>query len=59
MRPKTTEEKRLPLFDKTKAKISQQIDDRVTSPVRTAIVISAAAFIMAVIALILGVKRAG
>ena len=46
------------MFDKTKAKISEQINDRVTSPVRTSITIAVAAFIMAAIALIIGVKRA-
>lgn len=45
------------IFDKTKAKISTQINDRVTNPIRTSIIIAVSAFIMAGIALILSVVR--
>jgi hypothetical protein len=46
------------VFDKAKARISTEINDRVTSPIRTSIVISVVAFIMAGIALILVVRNA-
>lgn len=45
------------MFDKTKQKIETQINDRITSPVRTGIIISVTAFIMAGIALIIAVTR--
>jgi hypothetical protein len=41
------------MFDKTKAKISTEINDRITNPIRTAVVISVAAFIIAGIALVI------
>ena len=53
-----TQEEKTMLFSKTRAKINQQIDDRITSPVRTGIVISVTAFIIAVIALITAGKNA-
>lgn len=46
------------MFDKTKAKVDTLINDRVTAPTRTAVVISIAAFIVAGIALILAASRA-
>jgi hypothetical protein len=60
-RPPIQEEKRkgnTMVFDKAKARISTEINDRVTSPIRTSIVISVVAFIMAGIALILVVRNA-
>lgn len=39
------------MFDKTKTKVDTLINDRITSPVRTAVIISVTAFIVAVIAL--------
>lgn len=44
------------VFDKTKAKAETFISDRVTAPVRTSMMISIAAFILAGIALIFVVK---
>lgn len=44
------------MFDKTKAKANLLINDRVTQPVRTAVIISCAAFIIAGIALLLVVS---
>ena len=41
------------MFDKTKAIINEQINDRITSPVRTAVMIACAAFLMAGLALII------
>ena len=46
------------VFDKAKAKIATEINDRVTNPIRTSIIISVAAFLMAGIALILVVRHA-
>ena len=46
------------MFDKTKAKAELYINDRVTAPIRTAIVISVAAFIMAGLALVIVVHNA-
>lgn len=43
------------MFDKTRAKIETQLNDRVTNPIRTSIVIAIAAFIMAGLALIVSV----
>jgi len=45
------------MFDKTKAKVNTQINDRITAPVHTAVIISVAAFIMAGIALLIVVGR--
>lgn len=45
------------MFDKTRAKIETQLNDRVTNPIRTTFVIAIAAFIMAGIALIVSVAR--
>lgn len=41
------------IFDKTKARASALINDRITAPITTALVISAIAFIMAGLALAL------
>jgi len=41
------------MFDKTKARATALINDRVTAPITTALVISALAFIMAGLALAL------
>jgi hypothetical protein len=46
------------MFDRTKARISTEVNDRITNPIRTSIVISVVAFIMAGIALIVVVHRA-
>lgn len=45
------------MFDKTKAKVSTEINDRITNPIRTSVVISVLAFIMAGIALMLVVRH--
>lgn len=47
------------MFDKTRARINQQVEDRVTAPVRTSVVLSLAAIVIAAIALIVTVNRAG
>jgi hypothetical protein len=44
------------MFDKTKARANLLLNDRVTQPVRTAVVISCAAFVIAGIALLLVVS---
>jgi hypothetical protein len=41
------------MFEKTKAKVNTQINDRITAPIHTAVIISVAAFLMAGIALII------
>lgn len=41
------------MFDRTKAKVDTLINDRVTSPVRTGIIISVCAFIIAGLALVI------
>jgi len=46
------------MFEKTKKKVDTLVNDRVVAPVRTAVVISIAAFIVAGIALILAVHNA-
>ncbi len=46
------------MFDKTKQRISEQVNDRVTTPVRTSLIIATAAFIIAALALIVAVHRA-
>ena len=46
------------MFDKTKARINQQVEDRVTAPVRTALVISLTALVIAGLALVMAVNRA-
>lgn len=50
--------KRKPVFDKTKDKVNTLVNDRVTAPIRTSIVISVAAFLLAGLALILVVRNA-
>jgi hypothetical protein len=45
------------MFDKTKAKIETQLNDRVTAPVRTSVLIACGAFVIACIALMVAVKR--
>jgi len=50
------------IFDKTRAKATALINDRVTAPITTALIISALAFIMAGLALALtitGERHAG
>ena len=49
------------MFDKTRGKIDLLINDRVTQPVKTAVLISCAAFIVAGIALLVmvGGRHAG
>lgn len=44
---------KLMIFDKTKARVSTLVNDRITAPVTTALVMSALAFIMAGLALAL------
>jgi len=46
------------IFDKTKARISEQINDRVTAPVRTSVIMSTAAVVIAALALVVAVKNA-
>lgn len=46
------------MFDKTKARISQQVNDRVTTPVRTSVIMSLTALLIAGIALVIAVNRA-
>ena len=46
------------MFDKTKNKVDTYVNDRVTAPIRTAVIISVAAFIIAGIALMVAVKNA-
>ena len=46
------------MFDKTKDKVNVLVNDRVTAPIRTSIVISVAAFLIAGLALILVVRNA-
>jgi hypothetical protein len=43
------------MFDRTKAKVSAEVNARITHPIRTSIVIAVTAFIIAVIALIVSV----
>jgi len=50
---KTAEEKFLMIFDKTRGRVKTLINDRITAPVSTALIISALAFIMAGLALAL------
>ena len=45
------------VFDKTKARITTQLNDRVAAPIRTSVLIACAAFIMAGIALIVAVGK--
>lgn len=45
------------VFDKTKAKVDTLVNDRVSAPIRTSILISCAAFVIAGIALLLVVSR--
>lgn len=45
------------MFDKTKDKVNTLVNDRVAAPIRTSILISCCAFIMAGIALLLVVSR--
>lgn len=44
------------MFDKTKTRIETQLNDRVVAPIRTAILISCAAFVLAGLAFIFSVK---
>ena len=46
------------MFDRTKDKVNTLVNDRITAPVRTAVVISIAAFIIAGLALLLVVTHA-
>lgn len=46
------------MFDKTKSKVDTLINDRVSAPIKTSVVISVCAFIMAGLALILVVRNA-
>jgi len=46
------------MFDKTKDKVNTLVNDRVTAPIRTSIVISVTAFFIASLALILVVRNA-
>ena len=45
------------MFEGTKKKVNTYVNDRVTAPVHTAIVISVAAFLIAGIALVIVVNR--
>jgi len=49
--PRTSKEEYV--FDKSKAKVTSLIDDKVTVPVRTGILIACAAFVLAGLAFIL------
>jgi hypothetical protein len=46
------------MFEKTKARINTQINDRVTAPVRTSLIISIVTFLVAGIALLAVVTNA-
>lgn len=46
------------MFSGTKAKISQQVNDRVTAPIKTALTISLAALLIAGLALIVAAGHA-
>jgi hypothetical protein len=50
--------KRGNMFDKTKDKINTQINDRITAPIHTAVIISVTAFIMAGLALMIAINKA-
>ena len=45
------------MFEKTKGKIDTLVNDRVTAPVRTSVVISVTALVIAGIALIVAVNK--
>lgn len=46
------------MFEKTKAKIETQLNDRVTAPIQTSLIISITALIIAGIALMVATNRA-
>jgi hypothetical protein len=46
------------MFDKTRARVDTMVNDRVTQPVRTSIVISCTAFILAALALAIVIGNA-
>ena len=45
------------MFEKTKAKIETQLNDRVTAPVQTAVILSITALIVAGIALMIATSK--
>ena len=45
------------MFDKTKAKVETQLNDRVAAPIRTSVLISCAAFCIALVALLIVVGK--
>jgi len=46
------------MFDKTKSKIDTLVNDRVSAPIKTSVIISITAFVIAGLALIVAVNNA-
>lgn len=46
------------MFEKTKQRINTQLNDRVTAPIRTAVILSGVALTLAIVALFIAASKA-